>query len=82
MNLIRSSSKILTRIMVLALRFYARFISPLFPPSCRYYPSCSAYAESAVRTHGPIRGCWLAARRLLRCNPFASGGYDPVPEKD
>ncbi len=58
---------------------YRRFISPALPPSCRYYPSCSAYAEEAVRVHGPIVGPYLALRRLLRCHPYAAGGPDPVP---
>ncbi|NHC16348.1 membrane protein insertion efficiency factor YidD, partial [Motilibacter deserti] len=53
--------------------------SPLTPPQCRYYPSCSNYAYTAVSTHGAVRGLWLSARRLLRCHPFTAGGYDPVP---
>jgi putative membrane protein insertion efficiency factor len=58
---------------------YRKFVSPALPPACRYYPSCSQYAEEAVRLHGPLRGSWLAARRLLRCHPWAPGGFDPVP---
>lgn len=60
---------------------YRRFVSPALPPSCRYYPSCSAYAEEAVRLHGPIVGPYLALRRLLRCHPYAAGGPDPVPPR-
>ena len=60
---------------------YRRFVSPALPPSCRYYPSCSAYAEEAVRVHGPIVGPYLALRRLLRCHPYAAGGPDPVPPR-
>jgi len=60
------------------IRLYQRLISPLFPRRCKYEPTCSAYAIEAVRTRGAIRGVALAAWRLLRCNPFSHGGYDPV----
>ena len=59
-------------------RLYQVFISPLLPPSCRFVPTCSQYAIDAIELHGPWRGSWLAARRLLRCHPFTSGGFDPV----
>ena len=65
--------------LVLLLKGYRGFISPLLPPSCRFYPSCSAYALEAVQVHGALRGSWLAARRLSRCHPFHAGGLDPVP---
>ncbi len=68
--------------LVLPLRGYKLFISPLLPPACRYHPSCSVYAMGAVRVHGPVKGLWLAARRLSRCHPFHAGGFDPVPPKD
>ena len=55
------------------------FISPLLPPACRFYPSCSAYAERAFKDHGALRGGWLTARRLCRCGPWHAGGFDPVP---
>lgn len=61
------------------IRFYQRFISPLTPPSCIYSPTCSAYAYQAVSKYGPLRGGWLAIRRILRCHPWAQGGHDPVP---
>ncbi len=64
---------------VVVIRAYQRWISPCLPRSCRFYPSCSEYAAQAVARHGLLRGCWLAARRLLRCHPFHPGGYDPVP---
>ena len=65
--------------LVLAVRAYQKLVSPLLPPSCRFYPSCSAYAVTALERHGALRGGWLAARRLSRCHPFHPGGLDPVP---
>ena len=62
-----------------AIRFYQRGISPLFPPRCRYIPTCSEYALQAVEKYGAAKGMVLAAKRFLRCNPFHKGGYDPVP---
>ena len=62
-----------------AIRFYQLCISPLFPPACRYTPSCSQYALEAIRKHGPFKGLWLALRRILRCHPWGGSGYDPVP---
>jgi uncharacterized protein len=61
------------------LRMYRRFISPMLPHSCRFVPTCSEYAIVAIDRHGVLRGSWLAVRRLLRCQPFARAGYDPVP---
>ena len=61
------------------LRAYRALISPLYGQVCRYHPSCSAYALEAVTEHGAFRGVWLAVRRLVRCHPWAAGGYDPVP---
>ena len=63
------------------IRFYQRKIPPLFPPRCRYYPTCSQYAVTAIERFGIIRGGLLAVWRLLRCNPLFPGGLDPVPEK-
>ncbi|HEY7095480.1 MAG TPA: membrane protein insertion efficiency factor YidD [Terriglobales bacterium] len=66
------------RIAVGLLRRYKRSISILLPPACRYVPTCSEYAMEAIGLHGVLRGCGLAAWRILRCHPFAKGGYDPV----
>ena len=66
------------RMIVLApIRFYSRFISPALPPRCRYYPSCSAYAVGSIERFGILRGLVLAVWRVLRCNPWSHGGYDP-----
>lgn len=69
------------RPLILLIRFYQKCISPLTPPSCKYYPTCSNYAIQAIERFGPIKGLFLAIYRILRCNPFSKGGYDPVPEK-
>jgi putative membrane protein insertion efficiency factor len=63
------------------IRFYQRFLSPLWPPVCRFQPTCSAYALEALKRHGLWRGIWLTIRRLSRCHPFCKGGFDPVPER-
>ena len=68
----------LVRFCVVLLKGYKRFVSPLLPPSCRFTPTCSEYAIEAVQRRGIIRGLFLALYRLLRCHPFARGGYDPV----
>ena len=65
--------------MVALVRLYRAALSPFLGQQCRYYPSCSAYAEEALTRHGAIRGSWLASRRLLRCNPWTRGGVDLVP---
>lgn len=69
----------MTRLLLLVIRGYQRFISPYTPPRCRFYPSCSAYAVTALARYGAWRGAGLAVRRLLRCHPWHPGGYDPVP---
>ena len=72
-------SRMLRTLCVFPIRVYQRCISPVLPPACRYYPTCSAYAVEAVMTHGVLRGGWLALKRLARCHPWGGSGYDPVP---
>lgn len=67
--------------MIALVKIYQKYISPLSPPSCRYVPSCSHYAIEAIETHGPIKGGYLAIKRILKCNPWGGIGYDPVPAK-
>jgi len=68
------------RILILIVKVYRKTVSPLLPPSCIYTPTCSAYAEEAIQKHGAVRGSVLAVKRILRCHPWHTGGYDPVPE--
>ena len=67
------------KLLIKLLKLYKKYISPVLPPSCRYFPTCSDYAREAVEKYGAAKGSFLAAKRLLRCHPFAKGGYDPVP---
>ncbi|MFZ2745147.1 membrane protein insertion efficiency factor YidD [Trichococcus shcherbakoviae] len=69
------------KIFIGLIRGYQKFISPLFPPSCRYYPTCSNYSVQAIQKHGAIKGSLMGIARILRCHPFVKGGYDPVPEQ-
>lgn len=67
------------RLLMAAIRLYRALISPLFPPSCRFEPTCSQYALQAVELFGAIRGGWMGIKRIAKCHPFHRGGYDPVP---
>lgn len=69
----------LASLLALPIRLYRLCISPLFPPCCRFVPSCSQYALEALRRHGALKGSYLAIRRILRCHPWGGSGYDPVP---
>ena len=69
----------MSRLLILCIRFYQIFMSPLKPPTCRFYPTCSAYAIEAIQKKGPVKGTWLAIKRIAKCHPFHPGGYDPVP---
>ncbi|MDY6288447.1 MAG: membrane protein insertion efficiency factor YidD [Bacteroidales bacterium] len=71
--------QLLSRVMLALIAFYRNCISPLKPPTCRYTPTCSQYAVEAIKKYGPIKGGWLALKRILRCNPFGGSGFDPVP---
>jgi putative membrane protein insertion efficiency factor len=71
----------MSKVLIAAIRVYQYVISPMLGPRCKYYPSCSSYAIDALREHGVLRGTGLAVWRLLRCNPFSHGGYDPVPPR-
>jgi hypothetical protein len=72
---------LLSDLMVWTIRGYQKLVSRYTPPTCRFYPSCSHYAATALRVHGPARGGWLAFWRVMRCNPFYPGGHDPVPPR-
>lgn len=72
---------LLVKVLLLPVHFYRLFISPLLPATCRYTPTCSQYAIDALRVHGPVKGWWLATRRIVSCNPWGGSGYDPVPPK-
>ena len=71
--------RIFTALLLAPIHFYRSVISPLTPPSCRFTPTCSEYAIEAIKRHGPLRGTWLAIRRILRCHPWGGSGDDPVP---
>ena len=70
---------LIRKILILPIRFYQKFISPMLGHNCKYYPTCSEYMAQAIDIHGPIKGLWLGTKRILRCHPWAKGGYDPVP---
>lgn len=67
------------RLFLGIIRFYQRFISPIKPPTCRFYPSCSHYTFQAIEKYGAFKGGWLGLKRILKCHPFHKGGYDPLP---
>lgn len=69
------------RLLLAPIRFYQRVISPLTPRSCRYEPTCSHYAAEAIERFGPLRGGWLALKRIFSCHPWSAGGFDPVPDR-
>ncbi len=78
-DIVRQLLRAIGWVLILPIRFYQKFISPLKPPTCRFTPTCSQYAIQAIRKHGPFKGLALALWRILRCNPWGGSGYDPVP---
>lgn len=73
-------SSALQWLIIKIIRGYQIFISPMIGQRCRFTPTCSHYAIQAIISHGIVKGCWLAGRRLIKCQPFSEGGYDPVPD--
>jgi len=78
-NAERGRGALMRHVLIFLVRVYQVGLSPLLPSSCRYYPTCSAYAIEALRRHGALQGGWFAVRRIARCHPFRPGGFDPVP---
>lgn len=78
-TMIRFLREVAVALLLFPIRIYRRYISPLTPPSCRFTPTCSQYAMEAIQKHGPVKGLYLAIRRILRCHPWGGSGYDPVP---
>lgn len=70
---------ILQKIMIFLIHLYQSLISPFFPPSCRFVPTCSSYGLEAIQKHGPFKGAWLTLKRIAKCHPWGKSGYDPVP---
>ncbi|CAM3249321.1 membrane protein insertion efficiency factor YidD [Filibacter tadaridae] len=70
------------KVLMTFIKLYQKIISPILPPSCRFYPTCSHYGLEAIEKHGALKGSWLAVRRISKCHPFHEGGFDPVPEKE
>ena len=78
-NILKRARLVLLRVATAPIRFYKLYLSPILPQMCRYTPTCSMYAMEAIRRHGVLRGVPLGFYRVLRCNPWSRGGYDPVP---
>jgi uncharacterized protein len=78
-NVLIAIRKIIIGILIVPIKIYQYLISPILPKACRYYPTCSEYALEALRKYGPIKGLFLATKRLLSCNPWGGSGFDPVP---
>ncbi|SFE93508.1 hypothetical protein SAMN05444380_12319 [Thermophagus xiamenensis] len=76
---IKALKKTMVFLLIIPIKIYQWTISPMIGPSCRYTPTCSTYSIQALKKHGPIKGLWLAIKRILSCNPWGGSGYDPVP---
>jgi putative membrane protein insertion efficiency factor len=76
--ILKEINRYLSKLLIYLVRFYQKFISPLKGPTCRFYPTCSQYSIEAIRKYGALKGIYLTIRRLLKCHPFHSGGYDPL----
>ena len=70
------------KILILLIKLYQKFISPMFPAKCRFYPTCSQYTLEAIKEYGAIKGTYLGVKRILKCHPFHEGGYDPIPKRE
>lgn len=81
MRLVKAVASLPRHAVSLLIKVYRRFISPLTPPSCRFTPTCSAYALTSIDRFGLLRGGWMALARIARCHPWSAGGYDPVPRR-
>ena len=81
MTIARNAATVAVLLLRAAIRGWQLLLAPMFPPACRYWPSCSHYADEAISRHGPIVGLWLTLRRLCRCHPWGGSGYDPVPDR-
>jgi uncharacterized protein len=81
MFIVKGGASMLKKAFIAIIRFYQVVISPIKPPTCRFYPTCSHYGLEAVQRFGPLKGGWLTIKRILKCHPFHPGGIDPVPEK-
>lgn len=68
----------MSKLLLIIIKFYKKFISPLSPPSCRFYPTCSEYAYESIKKHGALKGSWYSVTRISKCHPFHPGGFDPV----
>lgn len=79
MNLLKGFRDLFVLLLLIPIRIYQKFISPFLPSTCRYTPTCSAYAAEALTKHGPIKGSWLAIKRIASCHPWGGHGHDPVP---